>query len=116
MSIATAITDLKGRIEDAYDALEEKGATIPATKNTYNLPTTIGTIQGGGGTTYGMTVENIIGEVDANGQLVPTSSFSFMSNDIKSIPSYGLYHKFYKNTALSSVSLPNLTSIGTYGL
>ena len=49
MSIATAITDLQGRIEDAYDALELKGATIPATKNTYNLPTTIGTISTGGG-------------------------------------------------------------------
>lgn len=49
MSIATAITDLQGRIEDAYTALQAKGATIPATKNTYNLPTTIGTITSGGG-------------------------------------------------------------------
>lgn len=48
MSIATAITALQGRVEDAYTALQAKGATIPATKNTYNLPTTIGTITSGG--------------------------------------------------------------------
>lgn len=50
MSIATAITDLQGRIEDAYDSIEDMGGTIPATKNSYNLTTAIESIpQGGGG-------------------------------------------------------------------
>ena len=44
MSLQSAIDDLKDRVLDAYDALEEKGATMPATKNTANLPTSIGSI------------------------------------------------------------------------
>lgn len=49
MSVATAITALSGRIQDAYTACEAKGATMPATRNTTNLPATIDSIQGGGG-------------------------------------------------------------------
>lgn len=47
MSVATAITALSGRIQDAYTACEAKGATMPATRNTTNLPATIDSIQGG---------------------------------------------------------------------
>ena len=49
MSIATAITDLQGRIEDAYDSIEDMGGTVPATLNSYNLPTAIESIPQGGG-------------------------------------------------------------------
>ena len=66
MSIATAIDDLKDRIEDAYDALEAKGATIPATKNTYNLPNTIGTIPS---SKYGVPIDGLLGDVNQNGVL-----------------------------------------------
>ena len=44
MSLQSAIDNLKDRVSDAYDALEAKGATMPATKNTANLPSAIGTI------------------------------------------------------------------------
>ncbi len=44
MSVQSAIDNLKGRVSDAYDALEAKGATMPSTKNTANLPTSIGSI------------------------------------------------------------------------
>ena len=47
MSIATAITDLQGRIEDAYDALEDKGATMPSVRNTANMPDAIESIPTG---------------------------------------------------------------------
>lgn len=49
MSIATAINDLSGRIQDAYTALEAKGATMPVEKDTWHLSTTIDTIPAGGG-------------------------------------------------------------------
>ena len=44
MSVATAIENLSGRIQDAYTALSAKGATMPADKNSYNLSSTIDTV------------------------------------------------------------------------
>ena len=46
-TIAEEINDLKGRVNSAYDACIEKGATIPAVKNTANLPECIRSISGG---------------------------------------------------------------------
>lgn len=40
---------LSAHLEDAYGALEAKGATIPATKNATNLSATIDGIPAGGG-------------------------------------------------------------------
>ena len=47
MTIAEEINDLKSRVSSAYDACVEKGATIPAVKNTANLPECIRSISGG---------------------------------------------------------------------
>ena len=44
MSIATEIQRIKANIENAYTKAEEKGATIPTTKNSENLATTIESI------------------------------------------------------------------------
>ena len=62
MSIASAINDLKGRISAAYDALELKGATIPESKTTANLPDTIATVSTGKNATevIELTKEEII--------------------------------------------------------
>lgn len=96
MSIATAITALQGRVEDAYTALAGKGATIPATKNTANLPTTINSIPSGGGgsiifTCIGssggtgggvlITINNTVYQSGGKGFSVPnvTGSISFRS-------------------------------------
>lgn len=49
MSIATALNDLSGRINDAYTALENKGAVMPSEKTTHNLSACIDTIPTGGG-------------------------------------------------------------------
>lgn len=70
MSIATAITDLSGRIQDAYTALEAKGATMPASRTSYNLSSTIGTIPSGGGESiYGISsITQLLGKV-VNGNL-----------------------------------------------
>ena len=46
-TIAEEINDLKSRVSSAYDACVEKGATIPAVKNTANLPECIRSISGG---------------------------------------------------------------------
>lgn len=47
MSIASEITRIKNNIASAYTAAANKGATLPTTKNSANLPTCIGTITGG---------------------------------------------------------------------
>ena len=46
-TIAEEINDLKSRVNSAYDACVEKGATIPTVKNTANLPECIRSISGG---------------------------------------------------------------------
>lgn len=46
MTVASEITRIKGNIEEAYTAASAKGATLPATENSDNLATCIGTITG----------------------------------------------------------------------
>lgn len=53
MSVADELTALSTNISSAYDAIETKGGTIPANKNTENLATAIGTISGGATKDYG---------------------------------------------------------------
>lgn len=48
MSIATELTALSTNLSNAYDAVSNKGGTIPANKNTANLADAINSISGGG--------------------------------------------------------------------
>ena len=52
MTIASEITRIKTNIENAYTALEAKGATIPSEKNSANLASTVNTITGGGSSNW----------------------------------------------------------------
>ena len=85
MSIATAITNLQGRVEDAYTALAAKGATIPATKNTTNLPSTIATIPSGGTSVYGISsITQLAGKV-VNGNLqISGEPFDYVATGVTS--------------------------------
>lgn len=74
MSIATAINDLSGRIQDAYDSVEEMGGTIPQTKNSYNLPTAIESIPQGGNPAYGIDGVGLFGEVQNGALIAPSES------------------------------------------
>ena len=49
MSIASEIQRIQGNIASAYTACNNKGATMPATQNSANLATCIGSIPTGGG-------------------------------------------------------------------
>lgn len=55
MSIQSEISRISGNVADAYSALSEKGATLPAKQNTDNLASTIESIP----TAVAMTVEQI---------------------------------------------------------
>ena len=63
-TIAEEINDLKGRVNSAYDACVEKGATIPTVKNTANLPECIRSISGGSPSPSPATYEDVCKEVD----------------------------------------------------
>lgn len=49
MTIASELTALQTNLENAYDAVEAKGGTLPAAQNFDNLDTAIGSIPSGGG-------------------------------------------------------------------
>ncbi len=49
MSIATELSNLSDNISAAYDAIQAKGGTVPANKNTDNLTTAITSVPSGGG-------------------------------------------------------------------
>jgi len=52
MSIASEITRINNNIASAYTAIGTAGGTVPASANSANLATAIGTIPSGGGGTY----------------------------------------------------------------
>ncbi len=113
MSIATAITDLQGRIEDAYDACEAKGATIPATKNTTNLPATIASIPSGGGSVYGISsAYQLIGRVGTGGVGIEWSDpFDAVLSGWTSTTANQFSRLFERNGNIRSVSFPDLQTI-----
>ena len=63
-TIAEEINDLKGRVNSAYDACVEKGATIPTVKNTANLPECIRSISGGSPSPSPASYEDVCKEVE----------------------------------------------------
>ena len=64
MTIAEEINDLKSRVNSAYDACIEKGATIPTVKNTANLPECIRSISGGSPSPSPASYEDVCKEVE----------------------------------------------------
>lgn len=62
---------------------------------------------------YGLSVDSLIGNPDANGVLqFPTSNADIVFDGIEDITTYGLYYKFYGYAGLTgSVSFPDLEDI-----
>ena len=87
MSIATAITDLSGRIQDAYTALSAKGATMPTTKDSYHLSATVDTIQAGGDNIKYMVDPNLSGGViyDEDVTLLRPYAFAYLISSVEEV-------------------------------
>jgi len=69
---------------------------------------------GGGGTStkYGASVDNFLGDVDANGVLqAPTEEVNVVFTGVKDIVANGLKYKWQNSSNIKSASFPNLTSI-----
>lgn len=96
-------------------AIEAKGVSnVGDVLSTY--ATKIADIPAGGGSKYGLTIDDVLGDVDANGVLqFPSGTGAFTANDIVEIPLSGMSSKFY-NSGITRVSMPNLQSVGNYGL
>lgn len=107
MSIASEITRITGNISDAYTAAQAKGATMPATQNSDNLSTTIGSIPSGGVDTRGWVPKSI----DANGKLVGGNT-NINFTGITDVGDYALYCAFYQDTNLTgALDMSALTSV-----
>ena len=83
MTIASEIQRIKTNIANAYDALENKGATMPATEDSANLALTVATVPAGGDE---ITATNTTGSavsaddrVWVNGEDVYTRDFTTQS-------------------------------------
>ena len=66
---------------------------------------------------WGVGVDAVIGDVDANGVLqAPSGSCALYSEDIREIPEDGWRGRMMGRSTVTSVILPNLTSIGNNGM
>lgn len=111
MSIATAITNLQGRVESAYDKIEEMGGTLPQVLNTTNLPNAIDSIpqEEIDKRKYGATIDDVYynpseGKLQLNGG-VEHANFTGISSVSQ------MSYAFYNNTSLKSVSFLALSSV-----
>ena len=92
MTIASEIQRIKTNIANTYTVLEEKGATIPATKNSNNLSACAETVQ------TGSTINNQDITVTQNGTYTAESGYTGLGEVTVSIPS-------------DTVDIPNLKTV-----
>lgn len=78
MSIASTIQSMQTNVENAYDALEDKGATIPANKNIANLADAITSIPTGSG---GLEKYHITQTIDGNNCTLAIIDYNSQSTD-----------------------------------
>ena len=105
-TIADKLTYLNGTKTAIKEAIKAKGVTVTDTDTFRSYATKIGEISGGGApaTKYGCSIDNFLGNVDANGAYqIPTEPFVLDLSSVKSLPSYGLYYKFYKSKATGAL-------------
>jgi len=119
MSIASEIQRIKNNIANAYSACQEKGATLPANQNSDNLSLTINNLQIGESSRYGLTLDNLWGTVDANGNLQFPPSGDLVASGIVKVDDYILANKFggnayavTKRRGVKSITFPDLTYVG----
>ena len=116
MSIATAITNLQGKIANAYTAIENKGGTLPATQDAENLSATINAIPSGGGSqpVWGINALSDVCYTDANGtvKMFGGASGNLTFTGVKKLnKGYEVQGAFLAN--VTSMSFPDLETIET---
>ena len=89
------------------------GGTIPATKNSYNLPTAIESIPTGSQPAYGIDGVGVVGAIVNGSIAITTEKQSCVLSGLTKINNTNLQYMFYYNKGIESVSFPDLTSITT---
>ena len=109
MSIATAITNLQGKIANAYTAIENKGGTLPATQNAENLSATIDAIPGGSAK-FGITIDDVLTTETTGGETTLTLFADVTEINMPGVTnlSGAWENMFTGRKKLTSVSFPNL--------
>lgn len=119
-TIAEKLTKLADTKKSIKDAIVAKGVAVADTDPFSAYPAKIGEIQAGGGapaTKLGVSIDNLIGDVDENGRYTaPAEGFVFDGRGIKSIGSSAFRYSFYENSLITEVLFPDLEEIETNGL
>lgn len=101
MSIASELNALNGYILGAYDEIDDKGGMIPQNKNMANLASSIASISGGGGGANNNLTEILEG-----------TTTELYDNDATFLRTNALYTYDGRDAYLTSVSFPNVETIG----
>ena len=115
-TIAEELTTLANNKAAIKAAIEAKNPNVMPTNDMSQWSESIESIPSGGGSVYGISsITQLVGE-NVNGTLtLPSETYALDMSGIKVIPDYGLQYKFYGHK-ISSVSFPDLETIGAYGL
>lgn len=113
MSIATQITALQADKAAIATAITNKGGTVNPGDGFDDFAADIATIPSGSTQAkYGATIDNILGNVDANGVLQqPTEKFDLNFAGVEDLAENVLEQKFYTNKQIKSVKFPDLEQI-----
>ena len=118
-TIAEQLTSLANTKAAIKQSIIDKGVQVADTDPFSAYPAKIGQISGGGATTkYGVSIDNLLGNVDANGVLQElTTEFVFDGTGIKEITqaARGTFAYRFAYLPWQEVRFPNLVAIGDGG-
>lgn len=120
-TIAEQLTSLANTKTAIKDAIVAKGVAVADTVPFSAYPAKIGQIESGGGapaTKFGCTIDNLLGDVDANGALVlpaPTTLPILNLSWVKTVNSRALSYRFYNIAKVSEFVADDLETISTNG-
>ena len=119
-TIAEQLTSLANTKAAIKQSIIDKGVQVADTDPFSAYPAKIGQISGGGGATtkFGVSLDNLLGNVDANGVLQElTTEFVFDGTSVKEITeaARGTFAYRFAYTKWQEVRFPDLVSIGDGG-
>lgn len=120
-TIADKLTYLNGTKNAIKDAIVAKGVAVSGTDTFRSYATKISEIPSGEVVykkKYGMSIDNIFGNVDENGKYtLPSVPFTPDFSSIKILPSFALYNKFYRNDGVTGDIVFGFESVsGSYAM
>lgn len=117
-TISEKLVQLNDSKQAIKGAIEAKGVTVgDAPLSDYAGKIT--QIEGGGGESsrFGLTLDNFIRNVDADGKISRAQAITDLRFDgVKTLGEFALEYVFYDKSLVGSVSFPELTTVGYYAM